>query len=445
MSTMTDSTAPAAKALRNDYLERVVQQKCQLERDLRVQRAKPALIANAPAEDEASGTDVLRLSSEPYGGTAGGSAVDVRVTGWWRWKSVVVPPNAYVVHTRRGHAEPLHCGLGVSFRFDPVTDSFLVVPSAMQTIIINANCICRERQGILVQAYVQWIIDDFKTAYRKLDFSDAVDPMRVVNIQLREQAEAAIKDVVATMSIEDVLADKQPIIKELTARLRHVAEGDGEDKGLGLRIVTVQIKEAVVSSPRVWETLQRPFRSERSKEARLAELANEAVVRTREAEAEKDASAQRIATEAEVSRLQAQAEAEVFDRDQAERARRARAEAETLAQTAAHEKEKLQREAELARLRIEQELIAQGMRQEAENRQREKEIAFEAMRRKIDNDLSATAIQKGLIEALPKIAEKMPHPKELKSFTVGGADGLGALVGGLMRLIDAVRDSRPTA
>ena len=73
--------------------------------------------------------------------------------------------------------------------------------------------------------------------------------MRIVNVQLREQAEAAIKDKVATMAIDDILSDKQPIIEELTARLRAVAEG------AGLRIITVQIKEAVVSSRAVWESL----------------------------------------------------------------------------------------------------------------------------------------------------------------------------------------------
>ena len=102
----------------------------------------------------------------------------------------------------------------------------------MQTILINAYCICRELQGLVVQAYVQWIIQDFATAYRKLDFSDADDPMRLVNLQLKEQAEAAIKDKVATMGVHEVLSDKQPIVEELTARLREVAEGEGgSDRG----------------------------------------------------------------------------------------------------------------------------------------------------------------------------------------------------------------------
>ena len=61
-----------------------------------------------------------------------------------------------------------------------------------------------------MQGYVQWIVADFATAYKKLDFTDVEDPMRVVDVQLREQAEAAIEDKVATTGIDEVLSDKQP-------------------------------------------------------------------------------------------------------------------------------------------------------------------------------------------------------------------------------------------
>jgi flotillin len=117
------------------------------------------------------------------------SLSDVRMTGCLWWKTVIIPPNMYVVHTRSGHKEPIHVGLGISFYFNANTDSFLVAPSTLQTLLINARCICKERQGILISAYVQYVIDDFSIAYRKLDFSDMDDPMRIVNIQLREQCE----------------------------------------------------------------------------------------------------------------------------------------------------------------------------------------------------------------------------------------------------------------
>jgi regulator of protease activity HflC (stomatin/prohibitin superfamily) len=142
-----------------------------------------------------------------------------------------------------------------------------------------ANCISQEKQGLNILAYVQWQINDFSVAYRKLDFSDSRDPLGIVNAQLREQAEAAIKDKIATMSVQEVLTDKEPIIEELTTRLKAVAEGRSQgngdpsaDEGLGIKIVTVQLKEAIVSSQRLWEHLQAPFRYEQEMTARISYL-----------------------------------------------------------------------------------------------------------------------------------------------------------------------------
>jgi flotillin len=242
--------------MENKYLEEVKAKQEAIEGKLKKKRApapqRAARASSAVFDDDA----LIGSASASAGGTElPAPAVDVRITGFWRFRTVVVPPNAYVVHTTRGREAPVTLGMGKSFRFNPYKDAYLVVPATTQTILISAPCICREHQGILVQGYVQWIIEDFAKTYRKLDFSDPVDPMRIVNTQLKEQAEATIKDTVATMSIDDVSSDKQPIIKELTRRLREVTEGDNKQKGLGLGIVTVQIKEAVVSSARLWETL----------------------------------------------------------------------------------------------------------------------------------------------------------------------------------------------
>jgi len=425
--------------MKNEYMDQVLKEQVQLENALRVQRVSPAQAAMSGGRGDDS-----RFMDAPGDGTPAGNGVAYRITGFWRWRNVVVPPNAWVVHTRRGLADPVHCGLGVSFRFDPWTDAFIVVPSAMQTNLINARSITKERQGVLVQGYVQWIIDDFKTAYRKCDFTDVVDPMRLVNIQLREQAEAAIKDKVATMSIDEVLADKQPIVKELTARLRQIMEGEGtgesHDRGLGLRIVTVQIKEAIVSSSKVWEMLQRPFRSERAKEARLAELSSEAVVNAKESEAAKVTAKQKIETEAEIARLRAGSEAAAFDREQGEKARRAKVEAESLAATLAHEKEKIAKKAEVARLTIEQEIAQADLRKASETKWEERAIALEEKRRKIENDLTPVALQAMLVERIPEIASKMPKPNEMKTVSFGaGADGIGPLVAGLTELVGTLR------
>ncbi|MBW8804836.1 MAG: hypothetical protein JF587_13430 [Catenulisporales bacterium] len=488
---------------RNTYLDDVLAQQEQLEVDLRSKSSrygaaastappqppsapgapKPALLAEpsraAPAPARGRAARLERFAAEAAAGRtvapAGTNAVEVRITGVGRWKTVLVPPNAFVVHTRRGEDEPRHIGLGVSFRYRPATDSFLVVPGAMQTILLNAFCICSELQGVLVQAYVQWIIQDFATAYRKLDFSDPEDPMRLVNLQLREQAEAAIKDKVATMSVHEVLSDRQPIIEELTARLRGVAEGSAEsagdgsrgnaDGGLGLRIVTVQIKEAVVSSKTLWENLQKPFRTEQARLAALAELAAEgAVTESRMAEARRQET-RRLGDERDLGEFRATNAARQFDRDSTEQARRdertqeiARKNADAAHQTRRHalalERERheqesvmarlrLEEEQELARLRLEAELAAVRSRHAAEHERQLMELERERVRAEIANARTAAALQAELIGTLPDIVEKLPAPSEYKAVTVGGSDT--ASLAGIVAQVSAVVSALKTA
>jgi len=461
----------------NEYMEQVMANQQKVEVDLRAKRnvmASPARMAIAQQAQQLDGDDQRRARVMPLPEAPPSAPVEVKITGWWRWKTVIVPPNAHVVHTRRGHDKPLHVGLGVSFAFNPAKDSFLVVPGTMQTILINAHCICRELQGLLVQGYVQWIVADFATAYKKLDFSDVEDPMRVVNVQLREQAEAAIKDKVATMGIDEVLSDKQPIIEELTARLRSVAEGEGgTDKGLGLRIITVQIKEAVVSSRRVWENLQKPFRAERARVARLAELEAETAISARERIAERDRESAQLEADAEVAKLRSSKEAEAFDREQSEAQRRVQREQEVSRATAADrhqtalaaaalEKVRVAHEAEVAKVRAREAAEAKRLETEAaiaiaelrriaDNQQAEAELRFLSERERIANGTSAENLRARLIAALPELAAKLPKPDELRAITIGDGAGahqgqaLSSLIAQVLALVDGVRAPRETS
>lgn len=445
-------------AAKNNYLDQVVAQQAALEEDLRSSSGGWS-DGNGPSSRSAVSKRAGRIG--PVREASGPAPVDVRITGFWRWQTVLVPPNAFVVHTRRGHADPLHIGVGMSFRFNPTTDSYLVVPGAIQTILINAYCICKELQGVLVQGYVQWIIDDFATAYRKLDFSDGEDPMRLVNVQLREQAEAAIKDKVSTMAVRDVLSDKQPIIEELTARLRTVAEGSDDarnDRGLGLNIVTVQIKEAVVSSNTLWENLQRPYRSEQDRVARLAELEAQEAVSARQVAAARTSEERRIENERELADLRARNEAARFDRDAVEQLRRTAREHDDeravadLAQETALQALRLERDRhaeQVENTRLQHELRQQQLDADlalARSRTRatheEQLLALERDKLGIENANSRTAtnIQAQLVQSLPTIVDHLPTPTELKAVQIGGdTTGLTGIITQLTEIVAAVR------
>ncbi len=445
----------------NTYLDQVVQEQAKVEGELKRWRHGPPPAANAaPAAQVPGGRGVLEFRkglTGPDGSEAHLRAVDYRITGFWFWRNVIVPPNVYVVHTRRGHPEPIHIGLGISFRYRPTTDAFMVIPAAVQTLLINARCICEERQGVLVQAYVQWIVDDIQIACRKLDFSDPEDPMRIVNVQLREQAEAAIKDKVATMSIEAILSDKQPIIEELTLRLRAVAEGSRENNatGLGLKIVTVQIKEAVVSSTRLWENLQKPFRAEREKLARLAELDAQQQIARQELTNRQATETAQMEYERRLAQVKAAQQREEYDLQHTEQVRRHQVEqeAETRAIAERTATDKVRKEAELEmalyQLELERRRLADELatvRSQAELEQaraeQEKQRATAAVerenlihqgqmvrgerdvelfqrRREAENRLSEQHLQSQLIARLPEIAQALPKPDELRAITIG--------------------------
>jgi flotillin len=405
----------------NQYLDDVIQQQANVQMELR-KAAPPMSMSRARMAAGGGG-------GPAGGGRSGGNGVDVRISGFLRWKTVLVPPNAWVVHTRRGQAEPLHLGLGVSFRFDPTRDSYLVAPATMQTLAINARCICAERQGILVQAYVQWVIDDFRAAYRTLDFSDTDDPMRIVNVQLREQAEASIKDKVATLSIDEVLADRRPIIEELTARLRSVAEGQG------LKIVQVQIKEAVVSSTTVWEAIQKPFREETIRLARMAELDRERAVHQREVEDRNAAERARISADAETERLRRAQEVELAT--SRAKLEEARVHAELAQIEAQRRLDAARAEADLATLAHTLERAKRT--HDATVARDQKTLDLDAARRRVEADVSPGHLDELLVRALPELVRHLPRPERSEVIHIGdGApEGVAALAG-LVRGLRAV-------
>jgi flotillin len=336
-------------------------------------------------QDGLKTSEELQLEKEP---------IRIRETGLWFWRRVIVPPNAYVVHTRMGRPMPVTLGLGLSFRYDPYKDSYLVVPAAMQTIGVVAYCISKEKQGINVLAYVQWQINDFGVAYRKLDFSDSRDPLGIVNAQLREQAEAAIKDKIATMSVEEVLTDKEPVIEELTSRLKTVAEGRSQsdqaiNDGLGIKIVTVQIKEALVSSQRLWQDLQAPFRYEQEKTARISYLASQDEIRQKELETRQVTETSEAETMVAIERIKQGKQTEALDLRLAEEATRF-----TREQESARQKIQLEEQTTLIKRESDQRLEIQAARAEQER-------TLEALRR-----TQAAAIERARLNAEASARQK---------------------------------------
>ena len=262
-------------------------------------------------------------------------------------------------------------------------------------------------------------------------------------------------------------ATSSPSCEELTARLRGVAEGeDAEpDRGLGLRIVTVQIKEAVVSSQSLWENLQKPFRAEQGRIARLAELDAEDVIFTRETNAERTQETQRLENARDLAEKRAVNDAATFDREAEEAARRAEREQEdtrrlaelrngtalqALALERARDAEELEvgrlrlhRENELRQLAVDGELTTARARSEAGHATDLLRLERERIKASLDNEQTPEAIQARLIGALPDIVKNLPKPDELRAVTIGGTQSttVSGLLAELAAVVGALRST----
>ncbi|MEM7034381.1 MAG: SPFH domain-containing protein [Chloroflexota bacterium] len=388
-------------------------------------KSSAALPPGAPLPAPAFDADALKTSEELQ---LEKEPIAVRETGFLLWRWIIVPPNVYVVHTRAGRKEPVTIGLGKSFRYNTYTDAYLVVPAAMQTIGVVANCISQEKQGINILAYVQWQIDDFSVAYRKLDFSDSRDPLGIVNAQLREQAEAAVKDKISTMSVEEVLTDKAPVIAELTTRLRAVAEGRGQNdsegaEGLGIKIVTVQIREALVSSQRLWTDLQAPFRHDKDRAARISHLESQDAIRLKELQTKQASETREAETMVEIERIKQGKETEAVELRLSEEETRFIKEQETLrtktqleeaTTLAAQESE--QRIAAQAE-KIEQEQRLQQIRLENETKTQQKELeteqALQSLREEVRLEISKAKVMRERLKRETTLKTQVADFKQL--------------------------------
>jgi hypothetical protein len=237
----------------------------------------------------------------------------------------------------------------------------------------------------------------------------------------------------------------------------------------------------VVSSTRLWENLQKPFRAERERLARMAELDAEQQIARQELANRQARETAELDHERLMGRLKADQEREVYEREHAEAARRLEleqaAEQQAIAQRTATEKTRreadlelalkqmeldqrrlaeevtaLRRQVELERARAELETVKVGAALEVENlthqakaQREERDLALLKVRRTIENDVTDPLLRSRLIEMLPQIARSLPKPDELRAVTINGDQGSGPLVGFLASIMQVVQGAMKPA
>lgn len=175
---------------------------------------------------------------------------------------ITVLPNEYVVHTRRGEIRTR--GVGKSFFCVPWTDSFLIFSVTAQRVSFQADNITQEKQGINIDGFMIWSVDNGDLTYKKLS-GRAADPLTELSEQLRDICTSVVRHSIAHSTIEQAITERERFGTELKKQL------DAIVADWGIKIETIEIKDVKVLSNTLFQNMQAPFRNQ---QRRVAELSN---------------------------------------------------------------------------------------------------------------------------------------------------------------------------
>lgn len=190
---------------------------------------------------------------------------------------ITVAPNEYVVHTRLGNI--INQGLGQTFFCLPFVDSYVKFSITPRKINFYADNITKEKQGVGIDGFLIWSIEDGDKAYKKVDSSEeqALDNL---SLQLIDLSVSITRSAISNMSLDNVLANRKVLVDELAMQLKEIIVD------WGLKIEAIEIKEVKVLSDTLFESMQAPFRNEQLKFAEHSRLETRQSIQTAESETE---------------------------------------------------------------------------------------------------------------------------------------------------------------
>lgn len=317
-------------------------------------------------------------------------------------------PNEYLVPVGKKNVKPVLGGKKFS-----LFQKYLRVPAYVQKLKFftdNANI---DYQGIGIEGYASWRIDPENPAISisTLDFFDETNPMEKTNESLKTICIEAVRHVIANMSIEQALKNKDEIADNLKNQLREV------EKKWGIVFDQVGIEKVTIMSDKVFKDLQSNFRNKIRQESERKRINTDREIAKESNAANEKTKLEEIETLQKIEIIRIENETKIKHRNIeenkiiAEKERQIREENFRKEQEFKLEKEQkeydltvLQKELELKIHQNEIKLLETKFKvEEAKNSISEKEIAIQKLRKELEQLYSEKELSARFIEQLPEI------------------------------------------
>lgn len=242
----------------------------------------------------------------------------IALFSWAYYKFFVsVRPDEYVIHYGRG-GRVKHCGRGISFFCWP-GETYIAVPSTLRDVNFCADQITKEKQGVRVQGFMAYRIDDFEKAYQTLDLRsrsakvllsaesnvtnneyasknrettfklDPNDALAKTDLVLRRLAESVVRHEVSNKTVEEMISEREAVIESMKDQIAPTVAR------WGLVVETIEFTEVWIRSKSLFENLQAEYRNEMRLKAEQSTAATE-----------QDIAESRLASEKEIARISAE-------------------------------------------------------------------------------------------------------------------------------------------
>ncbi|MFX1535129.1 MAG: SPFH domain-containing protein [Promethearchaeota archaeon] len=170
-------------------------------------------------------------------------------------------PNEYVIHLRNGRV--LRSGTGGRVFLLPVLDEVIVIPTTVQQTLLEARerVVSHEYQDVSITAFIYWRVANPEIAFKKVSFvphdNDYVETI------IKNAAESIMRTTCANLAIEDIIRERERIIKQVTTELHTMVDD------WGLVMESVEIKDVEVLDRALKENLEAIKKLEEEQRAKL--------------------------------------------------------------------------------------------------------------------------------------------------------------------------------
>jgi len=231
---------------------------------------------------------------------------------------VSINPDEFVIHYGRGGLIK-HSGRGVSFFCWP-GETYIAVPSTIRDVNYCADQITVEKQGVRVQGFLAYRIDDFELAYQTLDLRsrtarvlmsaeksieatdystktsetvyklDPNDPLAKTDLILRRLAESVVRHEVSNKTVDQMIGERESVIDSMKEQIAPTVAK------WGLTVETIEFTEVWIRSKTLFQDMQAEYRNEIRKKAEQST-----------SETEREVTETKLENEREIARMDAEA------------------------------------------------------------------------------------------------------------------------------------------